>query len=95
MEWMYAISLLVLIIATEIIKSSKLSWFASYMRIVTILYAGIVTILYAAWFIFMVTLQPSVELVGPRYVYESLVMAIMSAIYIIAMLVIDRRKRRK
>lgn len=87
MEWMYAISLLALIIATEIIKSSKLSWFASYMRIVTILYA--------AWFIFMVTLQPSVELVGPRYVYKSLVMAIMSAIYSIAMLVIDRRKRRK
>lgn len=87
MEWMYAISMLVLIIATEIINSSKLSWFVSFMRIVTILYA--------AWFIYMVTLQPSVELVGPRYVYKSLVMAIMSAIYSIAMLAIDHRKRRK
>lgn len=87
MDWMYAISMLVLIIATDMIKCSKLAWFASFMRIVTILYA--------AWFICMVTLQPSVELVGPRYVYKSLVLAIMTFIYSIAMLVIDRRTQRK
>lgn len=88
MEWMYAISMLVLIIATEMIKCSKLAWFASFMRIMTILYA--------AWFIYIVTLQPSVvELVSPRYAYKSLVLAILSSIYSIAMLVIDCRQRRK